>query len=69
MMPIDAGTKLSPWMLPQTRPIVDGIYECRFRGLDAPLRLWWNGRNFQAGYTDSRAVQMATFLTWRGEWA
>lgn len=67
-MPMGLGAKPSPWMLPQTRPLEPGVYECRFRGVEPVLPLWWDGRGFNVSETDSRAVQMGTFLTWRGEW-
>lgn len=68
MMPVGQGAKRSPWMLPHTRPLAAGCYQCRFRDIDAVLPLWWDGRGFNVSETDSRAVQMGTFLTWCGEW-
>ena len=70
VVPVTEGLRLSPWMLTRTRPLDIGEYHCRFRELEPEhLTLWWNGRHFQVSYTDTRAVRMGTFLTWRGSWA
>jgi hypothetical protein len=71
MLPVDARSNCaySPWQLHSTRPTAPGLYECRFRELDDPLCLWFNGRYFQPTQSDDRVVQMATFLSWRGRWA
>lgn len=68
MMPSDfPHGVVSPWMLWKWRPVAHGTYECRFR--ECTVFLWWNGRYFQAGEHDARAVQMATLQAWRGVWA
>lgn len=64
--PITPCSCVSPWMLPHTRPIRAGIYECRFRTIEPniiPLR--WNGVGFVVPDTGER-VAMSHFLTWRG---
>lgn len=61
--------RVSPWQLPHTRPIEEGFYDCRFSDTEPHiLRLWWNGRNFQVDWVDTRRVAMRTFLSWRGAW-
>lgn len=65
MVPLGMGVKLSPWMLPWTRPVVTGFYDCRFSDVAQVLRLHWNGRWFEH---DGQRVLMTTFQTWRGTW-
>lgn len=52
-------------MLPTTRPLVEGMYECRFDG-DVELTLKWDGRGFCLG--DGRMVRCTTLTSWRGAW-
>jgi hypothetical protein len=55
---------VSAWMPTNTRPVVPGTYECRFRPTgDAVLRLDWDGMKFVAA---GIRVRMHDFLTWRG---
>ena len=72
MMPISSDSaRVSPWMLPRSRPLEVGVYHVRFRDVTNVeyLTLWWNGRNFQVSDMDNRPVSTRTLLTWRGEWA
>lgn len=56
---------LSIWMLPWTRPVRQGFYDCRFRHTEPNvIRLWWNGVSFTTA--DGQRVSMTQFLTWRG---
>lgn len=71
MLPIDTkhtnGPEYPPskWMLPWTRPVVNGWYDCRFRNTEPHvLRLWWNGRTFTTG--KGEPVNCSFLLTWRG---
>lgn len=70
MAPIDAAGRVSPWMLPWTRPVARGWYECRFTDVEPRvLRLWWNGLYFVSMDTWSgKRIRMQTFLSWRGKW-
>lgn len=53
------------WMLPWTRPLRSGRYECRFRHTEPHvLTLLWDGATFTT--LDGKRVQMTQFLTWRG---
>lgn len=62
--PRDPDYPLSKWMPTQTRPVLPGWYDCRFRTTgDCVLRLWWNGMWFAAS---GKRVVMDEFLTWRG---
>jgi hypothetical protein len=54
---------VSIWMPTHTRPIIPGIYECRFRTFDEVLPLQWDGMKFVAA---GQRVRMHDFLTWRG---
>lgn len=67
MMPIDTSHgEVSPWMLHYTRPVVIGMYECKFFDVGVSLFLQWDGHGF---VHDGQYVQMRTFQTWRGVWA
>jgi hypothetical protein len=67
MMPIDTSHgEVSPWMLHYTRPVVVGMYECKFFDVGVSLFLQWDGHGF---VHDGQYVQMRTFQTWRGVWA
>jgi hypothetical protein len=62
----EASDIVSAWMPTHTRPIIPGIYECKFRTTgDAILPLVWEGMKFIAAH-DGRRVAMGDFLTWRG---
>lgn len=69
MYPIDHQSDcsaVSKWMLPWTRPIRAGVYDCRFRHTEPHvIRLRWNGAGFVVPDTGER-VSMRYFLTWRG---
>lgn len=66
-VPTDGYWRASPWMLPHTRPLELGNYECRFSDTEPTLLvLQWDGARFT--YQGQR-VRMATFMTWRGQWA
>lgn len=64
--PITPCSCVSMWMLPWTRPIRHGLYDCRFRTIEPNIiRLRWNGAGFVVPDTGER-VAMSHFLTWRG---
>lgn len=67
MMPVDHddGT-LSKWMLPHTRPIRPGLYQCKFRhtGDSFGPSLRWTGYYFACPL--GRRVDCTQLLTWRG---
>jgi len=66
VLPLGAPGRTMPWQLPHTRPIVAGMYECRFSDCEPTiLVLHWDGRNF---IHDGKRVRTATFLSWRGGW-
>lgn len=65
MRPVEEGRTLSPWMLPHTRPVEPGDYECEFRNVGR-LTLHWDGLMFTHG---GRRVQMRDLKTWRGSWS
>jgi hypothetical protein len=68
--PLDAAptnARRSPWMLPWTRPVLLGLYECRFSDLEPHMIvLRWDGHRWRAA--DDRPVSDRTFLSWRGWW-
>lgn len=62
------AARLSPWMLPGTRPVVSGRYDVRF--YDAPgLVLQWDSESRHFYDARGRQVFDATLQTWRGGWA
>lgn len=60
--------RASPWIGSPARPVVVGIYECRFRQLDQVLRLRWTGARFCIDEDNARTVQCHTLISWRGAW-
>lgn len=67
MHPIDTdGGVTSMWMLPYSRPIIQGLYECRFRHCEPDVvTLRWDGARFVAPRTGER-IAMEQFMSWRG---
>lgn len=66
MHPVTETGVTSAWMPTQTRPIKQGLYDCRFRTTEPNIiRLHWNGAAFVVPDTGER-VQMQHFLSWRG---
>jgi hypothetical protein len=66
MRPSGTEGVASKWMLTHTRPILTGIYECRFRHTEPNvIPLMWNGASFVAPNTGER-ISMLNFMTWRG---
>jgi hypothetical protein len=65
MLPYGVGGRTSPWMLPWTRPVSAGLYECRFGGGNRIILLFWNGKRFTY---QEQPVAMTTFTSWRGTW-
>jgi hypothetical protein len=65
-LPGGEGTRHMPWRDASTRPIVPGLYECRFVEIEPnAIVLWWNGREFTH---EGQRVAMRTFVAWRGSW-
>jgi len=67
MHPVSYRGRISPWQLPEHRPIEPGPYEVRFRDTEPTLwRLHWDGDDFLN--SQQRVVDCSTLLTWRGIW-
>jgi hypothetical protein len=69
MLPLNQGSRLSPWMPPEYRPVNVGYYECDFRGLAIPVFIFWDDFKFCVSHDDPRRVNMRTLYRWRGSWA
>ena len=68
-LPIKELGRLSPWQLPDCRPIKVGVYELRFSHTEPRMfRFMWDGVCFRDPGTSMR-VKMDRFLSWRGVWA
>lgn len=65
LRPIDTPRgQVTPWHLPNERPVDVGWYECRFQQHEpAVLRLWWNGYRFTV---NGSAISMRGFMSFRG---
>lgn len=69
LLPIDQDGRVSPWQMPEHRPLMRGYYECAFRDIADAMNLYWNGAFFQIDDTDARRVDTRTLYKWRGVWA
>lgn len=68
-LPITEDGRLSPWHLPDCRPIRYGVYELRFSHTEPRIfRFMWDGGCFRDPQTMQR-IKMDRFLSWRGVWA
>ena len=65
LLPIHAGTRLSPWHDARYRPCIIGAFECDFRDIGRRV-LYWNGTYWEWG---GYRVGVRELYKWRGCWA